>query len=120
MKLKLTLLNLLALTIFTSFPNNVYASKSSPTDNLSTEEKRDHHLANKIKKINHTLNKLIYDFKEHPQKQANFEEKSWINYVKNVNYLKNNQLEIYVNRNFTKLSEKRRENIVATVQRISL
>jgi hypothetical protein len=41
-------------------------------------------------------------------------------YVKNINYLKNNQLEIYVNPNFKKLSDKKREFIVATVQRISL
>ena len=120
MKLKLILLNLLALTTFMSLFDNVQASKKDSTDNLSIEEKRDNHLANKIKKINHALNKRIYDFKEHPHKQLNTEENSWMTYVKNVNYLKNNQLEIYVNRDFKKLDDKKRETIVTTVQRISL
>ena len=105
MKIKLILLNLLALTTFIGLSNNVYASKKDSTDNLSIEEKRDNNLSNKIKKINHALNKKIYDFREHPQKKNNIEE---------------NQLEIYVNPNFKKLSDKKREVIVATVQRISL
>ncbi|MCV3762682.1 hypothetical protein OF389_07150 [Companilactobacillus farciminis] len=120
MKLKLILLNLLALTTFISLSNNVYASKKDSTDNLSIEEKRDNHLSSKIKKINYALNKKIYDFREHPQKQNNTEENSWMTYVKNINYLKNNQLEIYVNSNFKKLNDKKREIIIATVQRISL
>lgn len=117
---KLILLNLLALTTFIGLSQNVSASKKDSTDNLSIEEKRDHHLSNKIKKINHALNKKIYDFREHPQKKNNPEEDSWMIYIKNINYLKNNQLEIYVNPNFKKLSDKKRELIVDTVQRISL
>ena len=120
MTLKLILLNLLALTTFIGLSQNVSASKKDSTDNLSIEEKRDHHLSNKIKKINHALNKKIYDFREHPQKKNNPEEDSWMIYIKNINYLKNNQLEIYVNPNFKKLSDKKRELIVDTVQRISL
>ena len=116
MKLKLILLNLAVLLSCNFFTTTVKADNNE--DNLSIEEKRDNNLADKIKKINHALNNKIFTLKEHSSKISR--DNYWINYVKNINYLKNNKLEIYVNKKFKKLSTKKKENIIKTIQRQSL
>ena len=71
----------------------------------------------RLKRINHTLSQQLYAKQTDSKKDTDFE---WTKFIKNIKYLKNNQLEVYVNDNFKKESEKNRADIIEKVQLFSL
>lgn len=66
-----------------------------------------------LKKINRTIDKKLYQ----DQFNQNVKDKlNWLDYVKSINYLKNDQLEIYVNDAFKKLKKDTRQEVINQAQ----
>lgn len=83
---------------------------------LDQQESKYNHLS----KINHRLNKRLYKLQI---EQKDFKDSSknhkWAEFIRNINYLKNDQIEIYVNDKFKKLNMTSREHILTHVKTFS-
>ncbi|MFC6177171.1 hypothetical protein ACFQAV_09980 [Companilactobacillus huachuanensis] len=71
---------------------------------------------NKLRKINQKLSHQLY---EQQQIEAN-DSNHWSKFVKNIKFLNNNQVEVYVTSSFKKLKSTQRENIVNQAQLFTL
>ncbi|HIY92705.1 hypothetical protein [Companilactobacillus sp. HBUAS56275] len=117
------------LLIFTSTSVTNISAATDTTNHR--DEKRAVKFFNKIKNFNYKLNQqlaqktksAINKFKANSQ---SVEEKSdnlkiyWSTFINKINYLKNDQLEIYVTKEFKSLTHKKRAQIVDSVQRLAL
>lgn len=77
---------------------------------------------NKLRSLNLTLNQKLFDLREHPKTYDKVAPKckyQWFKYVENINFLKNQQLEIYVTPKFQTLDEGTRKDIVYHAQMFS-
>ncbi|ALB29031.1 hypothetical protein [Companilactobacillus heilongjiangensis] len=71
---------------------------------------------NKLRKINQKLSHKLYE-----EQQANTKSsEDWAKFVKNIKFLKNNQVELYVTSSFKELKSSQRENIVNQAQLFTL
>ena len=71
---------------------------------------------NKISKINRNLTQKLYVRQHSDEKDSN----DWSKFVKNVKFLRNNQVEVYVNPNFKKLKTTQRQDVVNQAQLFTL
>lgn len=69
--------------------------------------------ATTTEKINHAISQQLYNKKTYLSGH-------WTSFIRKINYLKNNQLEIYVTDSFKKISEKKQTKIINLVQHLSL
>jgi len=70
--------------------------------------------AQRISKRVHNINNSISHQLFKDDKQV------WTKFIRKINYLKNNQLEIYVTTDFKNLSHDKRDEIISRVQQLSL
>lgn len=115
---KILLKTFLGFSILTSTglfqPISVLANTDSPTHKSSYA---------KLKDLNSTINQRLFDLREYPHKHDKTAPKCnyhWFKYVTNINYLKNDQLEVYVTPKFQTLSEELRQEIIYHAQIFSL
>lgn len=116
--LKFYLAGFILLTISSEFSPTIVSASSTIT-HTDTRFNRSY---NKLKKINQEL--LLKLSSEQTNSEINQKHKfnadlDWTKFIKNVRYLKNNQLEIYTNDNFKKLSNSHRQAVINVVQRFS-
>lgn len=110
--------SLVILTIALSFytlPSNTALAEIEQEDSSSKTY-------NKLKKINQTLSSQLYEKQGYltNDNHSNDTNTDWLPFVKNIKYLKNNQLEIYVTSNFKKLKKSHRQEILLNAQSFTL
>jgi hypothetical protein len=66
---------------------------------------------NKLRKANQLLSQKFYT-----KQQSSHNSRDWFKFVKNLRLLKNNQIEIYVNNNFSKLKESQKQDLLNRAQ----
>jgi len=71
---------------------------------------------NKLRKINQRLSHKLYEQQQNETKNSD----DWFKFVKNIKFLKNNQVELYVTSSFKKLKSSQRENVVNQAQLFTL
>ncbi len=85
-------------------------------------------ISKRVKKINHLISKDLYK-KDYltTEKINNVKPSSkqninhyWTTYIKKINYLKNNNLEIYVTSDFKQLSDSKRQDIIKKSEQLAL
>lgn len=103
-------MSLLTLNILSTIP--VAAASESQSSYTKTY--------NKLKRINNNISHELYS-KQVTDKKAHLDPNfAWTKFIKSIKYLKNNQVEVYVNDNFTKLKENARMNVIDNAQMFSL
>lgn len=97
-----------------------------PTTTVQADQAESIH-ANKtyqqLKKINSSLSHKLYDKQLDDTKTKSKKcpiDTNWFTFIKNVRYLKNNQLEIYVTESFEKLNQTTRNQVITHVQSFGL
>lgn len=119
MKKHLALVSLILLCSLTTINSASFDSVKA----ASIDDSKLNRSYKKFKKINLALNKDLYEKREKiPMKSTKSKDNldtSWPIFIKNIHYLKNNQLEIYVTDNFKKINANTRQTIINHVQRFS-
>lgn len=121
---------LLLISLATIAFNNSIIIVNADTTNHS-DEKRAEKFFKKIKNFNQKINQDILDKTVAANRtlknkyQSTNEEtlnlnRYWTTFIKKINYLKNDQLEIYVTADFKKLSQSKRSQIIEFTQQLAL
>lgn len=129
MKNRLSLILIaLSISMFTNMATPVIAAKDT-TDHY--DEFRAQRFFNKIKKFNEKLNKRLNNKTELAIHKFKADSKStarksgnlkiyWTTFIKRINYLKNDQIEVYVTDEFKTLPHRKRVQIIESVQQLAL
>lgn len=125
-------LSLILITLSISMFTNLAIPVMAATDTSDHyDELRAEKFFNKIKGFNERLNKYLTDEKELAIHRFKANSKStvnksgnlkiyWSTFIKRINYLKNDQIEVYVTDEFKALSHKKRAQIIESIQQLVL
>lgn len=114
---------LLLLAVFPMVALNILPTKTVLADSVQYRSEK---FLNKVSKFNQALNKKLYKQIKSADSPTSIEQRgqhlnhSWFTFINKINYLKNDQLEIYVNDDFKKLSDDKRAQVVDFVQQLTL
>ena len=125
-------LSLILIVISISMFTNIVTPVTAATDTTDHyDEFRAQRFFNKIKKFNKKLNKHLNSKTELALHRLKVDSKSttrktenlkiyWTTFIKRINYLKNDQIEVYVTEEFKILPHKKRVQIIESVQQLVL